>query len=83
MLSYADASGAPGKAAADTDIVEARFVEVVPKVRVVQEVDFVSDDRALGGHDDNDLGGHCGRRREPGRLRQTTPRMASPPRTTR
>lgn len=49
VLTYADASGAPGKAAADTDIVEARFVDLVPDVRVVQEVDFVSDDPAFAG----------------------------------
>jgi uncharacterized protein YndB with AHSA1/START domain len=49
VLRYADATGAPGKASADTDIVEARFVEIVPGVRVVQAVDFVSDDPAYAG----------------------------------
>ena len=49
VLTYADASGAPGKAAADTDIIEARFVDIAPDVRVVQEVDFVSDDPAFAG----------------------------------
>lgn len=49
VLTYADASGAPGKAAADTDIVEARFVDLVPDVRVVQQADFVSDDPAFAG----------------------------------
>ena len=49
MLTYADASGAPGKATADSDIVEARFVELVPGARVVQAVDFVSDDPAYAG----------------------------------
>ena len=44
-----DASSAPGKAAEDRDIVEARFVEIVPGVRVVQAVDFVSDDPAFAG----------------------------------
>ena len=43
VLTYADASSARGKATADSDIVEARFVDVVPGVRVVQAVDFVSD----------------------------------------
>ena len=43
VLTYAGASNARGKATADSDIVEARFVEVVPGVRVVQAVDFVSD----------------------------------------
>src|SRR5688572_21634612 len=49
VLTYADASGAPGKATADSDIVEARFVDVVPDERVVQAVDFVSDDPAFAG----------------------------------
>ena len=30
-------------------MVEARFIDLVPGVRVVQAVDFVSDDRAFGG----------------------------------
>ena len=46
VLTYADASGAPGKATAESDIVEARFVDIVPGERVVQAVDFVSDDPA-------------------------------------
>src|SRR3954468_2937120 len=49
VLTYADASTAAGKATADSDIVEARFVAVVPGVRVVQAVDFVSDDPAYAG----------------------------------
>ena len=49
VLTYADGSTAAGKATSDTDIVEARFVEIVPGVRVVQAVDFVSDDPAYAG----------------------------------
>lgn len=49
VLTYADASSAPGKATADSDIVEARFVEIVPGARVVQAVDFTSDDPAFTG----------------------------------
>lgn len=49
VLTYADASTAPGKASADSDIVEARFVDIVPGVRVVQAVDFVSEDPAYAG----------------------------------
>ena len=49
VLTYADAAGASGKATADSDIVEARFVDLVPDARVVQEVDFVSDDPAFAG----------------------------------
>ncbi|MBW3580509.1 MAG: SRPBCC domain-containing protein [Actinobacteria bacterium] len=49
VLTYAEGSGALGKASADTDIVDARFVDVVPGVRVVQAVDFVSDEPAFDG----------------------------------
>jgi hypothetical protein len=41
--------GRPGQASADSDIVDARFVDLVPGVRVVQAVDFVSDDPANVG----------------------------------
>ena len=49
VLTYPGASGAPGKASADSDIVEARFVDIVPGERVAQAVDFVSDDPAYAG----------------------------------
>jgi uncharacterized protein YndB with AHSA1/START domain len=49
VLTYSDASNAPGKATAASDIVEARFVDIVPGVRVVQAVEFVSDDPAYAG----------------------------------
>ena len=49
VLTYADASAARGKSSADSDIVDARFVDLVPGVRVVQAVDFVSDDPANAG----------------------------------
>jgi uncharacterized protein YndB with AHSA1/START domain len=49
VLTYEDASSTPGKATADSDITEARFVELVPGVRVVQAVNFVSDDPAYAG----------------------------------
>jgi uncharacterized protein YndB with AHSA1/START domain len=49
VLTYEDASRAAGKATADSDIVEARYVDIVPDVRVVQAVDFVSDDPAFAG----------------------------------
>jgi uncharacterized protein YndB with AHSA1/START domain len=48
-LTYADPSDAGGKSSADSDIVEARYVDVVPGDRVVQEIDFVSDDPAFAG----------------------------------
>lgn len=49
VLTYHDLSHSTGKAAADSDVVEARFVEMLPNVRVVQAVDFVSDDPAFAG----------------------------------
>jgi uncharacterized protein YndB with AHSA1/START domain len=49
VLTYADPSGAPGKSSADTDVVDVRFVEITPGARVVQEVDFVSEDPAFAG----------------------------------
>jgi uncharacterized protein YndB with AHSA1/START domain len=49
VLTYEDTSAAAGKSTADSDIVEARFVDIVPGVRVVQAVTFVADDPALAG----------------------------------
>ncbi|MGZ4409333.1 MAG: SRPBCC domain-containing protein, partial [Gaiellaceae bacterium] len=42
-------SASRGKTTADTDIVESRFIDLVPGVRVVQAVDFVSDDPSYAG----------------------------------
>lgn len=47
-LVYARRSGA-GKTAADLDVVEGTFIELVPDKRVVQEVAFTSDDPAFAG----------------------------------
>lgn len=49
VLTYADPSTSRGKATANSDIVEARFVDIVSGVRVVQAVDFVSDDPDYAG----------------------------------
>ena len=49
VLTYSDSSTSSGKATADSDIVEARFVELVPGERVVQTVDFVTDDPDYAG----------------------------------
>lgn len=49
VLTYADATTQRGKATADSDIVDVRFVDLVPGVRLVQAVDFVSDDPANAG----------------------------------
>lgn len=48
VLTYLDGGGA-GKASTDSDIVEATFTEIEPNVRVVQAVDFVSDDPSFAG----------------------------------
>jgi uncharacterized protein YndB with AHSA1/START domain len=49
ILTYADASSSPGKATPDSDVVEARFIDIVPGVRVVQAIEFVSDDPSYAG----------------------------------
>jgi uncharacterized protein YndB with AHSA1/START domain len=49
ILTYLDPTGAGAKSSADSDIVEARFVDLVRNDRVVQAVDFVSDDPAYAG----------------------------------
>ncbi|HZC52722.1 MAG TPA: SRPBCC family protein [Mycobacterium sp.] len=49
VLTYADGSTARGKASADSDVVEARFVDIVAGKRVVQAVEFISDDPAYAG----------------------------------
>ena len=49
VLTYDDPTMASGKTTADADVVEGRFVEVVPGVRVVQAVDFESEDPAFAG----------------------------------
>ncbi|WP_255640266.1 SRPBCC domain-containing protein [Glycomyces sp. TRM65418] len=49
VLTYADGSGAHGKTTEDADVVEARFVDIVPGSRVVQAVEFVSEDPAFAG----------------------------------
>ena len=49
VLTYADASGALGKVTPETDVIEARYIDIVPDLRVVEAVDFVSDDPAFAG----------------------------------
>jgi uncharacterized protein YndB with AHSA1/START domain len=49
VLTFVDASTGRGKATAESDVVRARFVEIVPDERVVQAVDFVTDDPAYAG----------------------------------
>jgi uncharacterized protein YndB with AHSA1/START domain len=49
VLTYRGHHAAQGKSSADSDIVEGRFVEIVHGRRIVQAVDFVSDDPAFAG----------------------------------
>jgi len=49
VLTYKEPTDSRGKSSADSDVVEARFVDIVPNDRVVQAVDFVSDDPAFAG----------------------------------
>jgi uncharacterized protein YndB with AHSA1/START domain len=49
VLTYTEPSLARGKATADSDAVDVRFIDIVPGVRVVQAVDFVSDDPTYAG----------------------------------
>jgi uncharacterized protein YndB with AHSA1/START domain len=49
VLEYSDGRTGGGKTRKDADVVEVRFLEVVPSVRIVQAVDFVSDDPAFVG----------------------------------
>jgi uncharacterized protein YndB with AHSA1/START domain len=49
VLTHPDASGLLGKSTPNTDIVEARFIDLIPEVRVACAVDFDSDDPAFSG----------------------------------
>ena len=49
VLTYEDSTAAAGKTSPGADIVSARFVDIVPDVRVVQAIDFVSGDAAFAG----------------------------------
>ena len=40
---------AGGKSTSDSDVIEGRFIEIVPGVRIVQAVDFPSDDPLVAG----------------------------------
>lgn len=49
VLTYTDPGDSRGKTSAEADIVEARYIDIVPGDRVVQAVDFVSDDPTFAG----------------------------------
>lgn len=49
VLTYDDASASPGKTTADSDASEVKVVRVDEGERILQEVDFESDDPAFAG----------------------------------
>lgn len=49
VLTYAEPATARAKSSVDSDIVEARYLDIRPDDRVVQAVNFVSDDPAITG----------------------------------
>jgi uncharacterized protein YndB with AHSA1/START domain len=49
VLTYLDGSGAQGKATADSDIVKARYLDIVPDVRVVQAPAMGPEHLSTGG----------------------------------
>jgi uncharacterized protein YndB with AHSA1/START domain len=49
VLTYADGSSQRGKTTVDCDVVDVRFLDLVPDVRLVQAVEFISDDPASAG----------------------------------
>jgi uncharacterized protein YndB with AHSA1/START domain len=49
VLTYDGGAEGTGKTTQDADVVDVRFLEVVPGVRIVQAVDFVADDPAFAG----------------------------------
>lgn len=48
-MARTDVATARGKATAGSDVVQGRFIALVPGVRVVHEVDFVSDQPGYDG----------------------------------
>lgn len=49
VLSFTDPRTTHGKTTANSDVVEVRFLQLVPDQRIVQAVDFVSEDPANAG----------------------------------
>ncbi|MFC5289829.1 SRPBCC domain-containing protein [Actinokineospora guangxiensis] len=49
VLTYDDASAAPGKTSAAEDVSEVRIARLIPGERLVAQVDFESDDPAFAG----------------------------------
>lgn len=48
-LTFTGAGHVPGKTTENGDVVEARFVELVPDRRIIQTAEFKSDDPAFAG----------------------------------
>lgn len=48
-LTYAEAPASGGKSGVDSDVVEGRFIEIAPDDRVVQAIDFQSDNPSFAG----------------------------------
>ena len=49
ILTYDNAPAAGGKTDANSDVIEARFLQITPNDRVVQAVDFTADDPSFAG----------------------------------
>jgi uncharacterized protein YndB with AHSA1/START domain len=49
VLTYDDASDSPGKTSPNSDVSEVRITRIDPGARIVQDVDFESDQPALQG----------------------------------
>lgn len=49
ILTYSAADAGAAKSTGDSDIVEGRFVDLVPDARIVQQAVFASDDPAFAG----------------------------------
>ena len=49
VLTYADPSASPAKSTAESDVVDVRFLDIIPNDRVVQAVNFVADAPEFAG----------------------------------
>jgi uncharacterized protein YndB with AHSA1/START domain len=49
VLTYDDPMGSAGKSAPDSDVVEAQFLVLVPDERIVESIEFESEDAAFAG----------------------------------
>jgi uncharacterized protein YndB with AHSA1/START domain len=49
VLTYDDASDAPGKSSADSDVSEVHVSKLVPGEQIATDIDFASDDPAFQG----------------------------------